>query len=148
MIKEETISYGDYRTVDDVKLPYRIESSRGDDTDQIAVTRSQVNGILAERGDEVSTLVEKDGEPLSEEEQKKGAKEEKDKDRARKRGTTIIQGSKCSCEPASLRIPAASASSARTCWFLILSRIPSSTRTSSKRRAAFAIARASPNRVI
>jgi hypothetical protein len=135
---EETIAYGDYRTVDGVKLPYQIELQRGDDTYQIAVTRAEVNGVIGERvfdfpkksqvqlpdlkelfkkihenqkaihkirenyagtrteeeteydssgkmkkvetsqhtffyldGDEVSTLVQKNGKPLSEEEQKK-----------------------------------------------------------------------------
>jgi hypothetical protein len=135
---EETIAYGDYRTVDGVKLPYQIELQRGDDTYQIAVTRAGVNGVIGERvfdfpkklqvqlpdlkalfkkidenqkaihrirenyagtrteeetvydgngkvkkaetsqytffyldGNEVSTLVQRDGKPLSEEEQKK-----------------------------------------------------------------------------
>lgn len=46
---EETIAYGDYRSVDGVKLPYQIELQRGDDTYQIAVTRVEVNGVLEER---------------------------------------------------------------------------------------------------
>ena len=135
---EETMLYGDYRTVDGVKLPYQIELHRGGDTYQIAVTRAAVNGVVEERvfdfpkksqvqlpdlkalfkkidenqkairkitenytgtrteqeteydgngkvkkvetnqytffyldGEEVSTLVQKDGKPLSEQEQKK-----------------------------------------------------------------------------
>jgi hypothetical protein len=135
---EEELLYGDYRTVDGVKLPYQIELRRGGDTYQIAVTRVQVNGAIEDRvfdfpkksqvqlpdlealfkkidenqkalrkitenyagsrteeeteydgsgkakkveknrytffyldGEEVSTLVEKDGQPLSEPEQKK-----------------------------------------------------------------------------
>jgi hypothetical protein len=135
---EETMFYGDYRTVEGVKLPYRIELQRGADTYQIAVTRAAVNGVMEERvfdfpkksqvqlpdltalfkkidenqkalrkitenytgtrteqetqydgngkvkkvetnqytffyldGEEVSTLVQKDGKPLSEAEQKK-----------------------------------------------------------------------------
>jgi hypothetical protein len=46
---EETMLYGDYRTVDGVKLPYRIELHRGGDTYQIAVTRAAVNGVIEER---------------------------------------------------------------------------------------------------
>ena len=135
---EETMLYGDYRTVDGVKLPYQIELHRGGNTYQIAVTRAAVNGAIEERvfdfpkksqvqlpdlkalfkkidenqkairkitenytgtrteqeteydgngkvkkvetnqytffyldGEEVSTLVQKDGRPLSEAEQKK-----------------------------------------------------------------------------
>ena len=135
---DETMLYGDYRTVDGVQLPYRIELHRGGDTYQIAVTRAAVNGVVEERvfdfpkksqvqlpdlqalfkkidenqkalrkitenytgtrteqeteydgsgkakkvetnqytffyldGEEVSTLVQKDGKPLSEPEQKK-----------------------------------------------------------------------------
>lgn len=135
---EEAKLYGDYRTVDGVRLPYQIELRRGGDTYQIAVTRAQVNGVIEDRvfdfpkksqvqlpdlealfrkiddnqkalrkitenyagsrteeeteydgsgkakrveknrytlfyldGEEVSTLVEKDGKPLSEQEQKK-----------------------------------------------------------------------------
>ncbi len=166
---EEALLYGDYRTVDGVKLPYQIELRRGDDIYRIAVTRAEVNGAVGERvfdfpeksqvrlpdlkelfkkidenqktlhkimenyagtrteeqteydgsgkakkvetnqytffyldGEEVSTLVQKDGKPLSEEQQKKEndkttkrlaelqkheakkeAKEEKDKERGR-----------------------------------------------------------------
>jgi len=135
---EEALLYGDYRSVDGVKLPYRIELRRGDDTYQIAVTRAEVNAAVGDRvfdfpaksqvqlpdlkalfkridenqktlhkimenyagtrteeqteydgsgkvkkvetnqyaffylnGEEVSTLVRKDGKPLSEEQQKK-----------------------------------------------------------------------------
>jgi hypothetical protein len=135
---EEAMLYADYRTVDGVKLPYRIEMRRGDDTYEIAVTRTEINGAVADRvfdfpgksqaplpdlkalfkkidenqkaietikenytgrrteeetqydgsgkvkkvetaeytffylnGEEVSTLVRKDGKPLSEDEQKK-----------------------------------------------------------------------------
>lgn len=135
---EEAIVYGDYRSVDGVKVPYQIELRRGDDNYQIAVTRADVNGAVGERvfdfpeksqvrlpdlkelfkkidenqkalhkimenyagtrteeqteydgsgkakkvetnqytffylnGEEVSTLVQKDGKPLSEEQQKK-----------------------------------------------------------------------------
>ena len=142
----ETIGYGDYRTVDGVKLPYQIELRRGDDTYQIAVTRAEVNVAIGDRvfdfpkksqvqlpdlealfmkihenqkairtikenyagtrteeeteyagsgkvkkietsqytffyldGEEVSTLVQKDGKPLREEEQKK------ENEKARKR---------------------------------------------------------------
>lgn len=46
---EETIAYGDYRSVDGVKLPYQIELQRGDDTYPIAVTRAEVNGGLGDR---------------------------------------------------------------------------------------------------
>jgi hypothetical protein len=134
----EEILYDDYRTVDGVKLPYKIELHRGADTYSINVTRAVLNGTLGERtfdfpkksqvqlpdlkalfkeiddnqkaidkikenyagtreeeetefekdgkvkkldkrkysffylnGDEVSTLIEKDGKPLSDEEQKK-----------------------------------------------------------------------------
>jgi hypothetical protein len=135
---EEAMLYSDYRSVDAVQLPYRIELRRGNDTYQVAVTRAAVNGAIPERvfdfpkksqvqlpdlnalfkkidenqktlqkimenyagtrteeeteydgsgkvkkvetnqytffyldGDEVSTLVQKDGKPLSEAEQKK-----------------------------------------------------------------------------
>jgi hypothetical protein len=135
---EEEILYDDYRTVDGVKLPYKIELHRGSDKFDIAVTRTAVNGTVGERvfdfpiksqvklpdlkalfkeidenqkaidkikenyagtrveeetefendgkvkkrdlteytffylhGEEVSTLVKKDGKPLSEAEQKK-----------------------------------------------------------------------------
>ena len=132
------IVYDDYRNVDGVKLPYKLEVHRGGDTCAVNVTRAEVNQTLGERvfdfpkksqvqlpdlkklfeeidanqkqidkikenyagtnveeetefdktgkvtkkevkeytffyldGDEISTLVKKDGQPLSEEEQKK-----------------------------------------------------------------------------
>jgi hypothetical protein len=135
---EEQILYDDYRTLDGVKLPYKIELHRGNEIYDITVTRAVVNGTVGERvfdfpkksqvqlpdlkalfkeidenqkaidkikenyagtrneeeteydktgkitkrefkeytffyfnGDEVSTLVKKDNQPLSEEEQKK-----------------------------------------------------------------------------
>lgn len=135
---EEALLYGDYRSVNGVELPYRIELRRGEDTYQIAVTHAEINGNVGERvfdfpeksqmqlpdlkalfkriddnqktlhkimenyagtrteeqteydgsgkakkvetnrytffylnGEEVSTLVQKDGKPLSEEQQKK-----------------------------------------------------------------------------
>jgi hypothetical protein len=46
---EEAMLYGDYRTVDGVKLPYQIELQRGDNTYQISVTRAEVNGVIGER---------------------------------------------------------------------------------------------------
>jgi hypothetical protein len=46
---EEAMLYGDYRTVDGVKLPYHIEMRRGHDTYQIAVTRAEVNAAIQER---------------------------------------------------------------------------------------------------
>jgi hypothetical protein len=135
---EEQILYDDYRTLDGVKLPYKIELHRENDVYDITVTRAVVNGTVGERvfdfpkksqvqlpdlkalfkeiddnqkaidklkenyagtrteeeseydktgkitkrelkeytffyldGDEVSTLVKKDGQPLGEAEQKK-----------------------------------------------------------------------------
>jgi len=135
---EETMTYGDYRAVAGVQLPYRIELERGENTYQIAVTRAEINASIEDRvfdfparsqvqlpdlkalfkkiddnqkalqkieenytgtrteeqteydstgkvkkvetnrytffylaGEEISTLVEKDGKPLSESEQKK-----------------------------------------------------------------------------
>ena len=135
---EEEILYDDYRTVDGVKVPYKIELHRGSDKYDIGVTRAVINGTIGERvfdfpkksqvqlpdlkslfkeiddnqkaidkikenytgtrveeetqfesdgrvkkretseftffylnGEEVSTLVKKDGKPLSAEEQKK-----------------------------------------------------------------------------
>jgi len=134
----EEILYDDYRTVDSVKLPYKIELHRGSDKYDITVTRAVINGTIGERvfdfpiksqvklpdlkalfkeidenqkaidklkenyagsqseeeteyeadgkvkkheiseytffylaGDEITTLVKKDGKPLSEAEQKK-----------------------------------------------------------------------------
>ncbi|HKW55773.1 MAG TPA: hypothetical protein VJN42_00320 [Candidatus Acidoferrum sp.] len=135
---EEELLYDDYRTVDGVQLPYKIELHRGGEVFNIAVTQANVNGTIGERvfdfpiksqvklpdlkalfkeiddnqkaidklrenyagtrveeetepgknakpgktevkeytffyldGDEVSTLVKKDGKPLSDAEQKK-----------------------------------------------------------------------------
>jgi hypothetical protein len=135
---DQEILYDDYRTVDGVKLPYKIELHRGPDTYSIDVTRAAINETVGERtfdfpiksqvklpdlkalfkeidenqktadkirenyagtrveeetefekdgkvkktevseytffylnGDEISTLVKKDGKPLSDEEQKK-----------------------------------------------------------------------------
>jgi hypothetical protein len=143
---EEEIFYGDYRSVDGVKLPYEMELRRGSDKYEIAITRAVMNGTVGERvfdfpkksqvqlpdlkalfkeiddnqkaidkikesytgtrteeeteyehdgklkkreeteytffylnGEEVSTVVKKDGKPLSEEEQKK------ENERAKKR---------------------------------------------------------------
>jgi hypothetical protein len=136
-INQEMI-YDDYRSVDGVKVPYKIELHRGSDLFQIAVSRAVLNPVVGERvfdfprksqvqlpdlkalfkqiddnqkaidkilenyagtrneeeteydnagqvkkkevkeytffymyGDEISTLVKKDGKPLSEDEQKK-----------------------------------------------------------------------------
>jgi hypothetical protein len=135
---DEQIIYDDYRSVNGLKIPYKIELHRGTETYSISVTRAEVNGAVGERvfdfpkksqvqlpdlkalfkeiddnqkaidkirenyagtrseeeiqfdktgkitkrelneftffylhGEEVSTLVKKDGQPLSEEEQKK-----------------------------------------------------------------------------
>jgi hypothetical protein len=135
---EEEILYDDYRTVDGVKLPHKIELHRGNDKYNIEVSRAAINGTVGERvfdfpiksqvklpdlkalfkeiddnqkaidklkenyagsqseeetefegdgkvkkheineytffylhGDEITTLVKKDGKPLSEAEQKK-----------------------------------------------------------------------------
>src|ERR1700736_3646433 len=135
---DEQLLYDDYRPVNGLKIPYKIELHRGTETYDITVTRAEVNGAVGERvfdfpkksqvqlpdlkalfkeidqnqkaidkikenyagtrseeeieyektgkvtkrelkeysffylnGDEVSTLVKKDGKPLSDEEQKK-----------------------------------------------------------------------------
>src|SRR4029077_15521808 len=135
---DEQILYDDYRLVNGLKIPYKIEFHRGAETYDISVTRAEINGTVGERvfdfpkksqvqlpdlkalfkqidenqkaidklkenyagtrneeeteydktgkiskrelheytffylsGQEVSTLVKKDGKPLSEEEQKK-----------------------------------------------------------------------------
>ncbi|MHB8502699.1 MAG: hypothetical protein ACYDCG_19925 [Candidatus Acidiferrales bacterium] len=167
---DEEIIYDDYRAVDGVKLPYKIELHRGSEVYAIDVTRAEINKTVGERvfdfpkksqvhlpdlkalfkeiddnqkaidklkenyagtrveeetdfekdgkvkktdvkeytffylnGDEISTLVKKDGKPLSDEEQKKEnertqkeiediqkreakkeAKEEKDKEEGKK----------------------------------------------------------------
>jgi hypothetical protein len=46
---EEVILYDDYRTVDGVKLPYKIELHRGSDAYDISVTRVVINGAVGER---------------------------------------------------------------------------------------------------
>ena len=46
---EQEILYDDYRTVDGVKLPYKIELHRGSDKYDINVTRAAVNGTVGER---------------------------------------------------------------------------------------------------
>src|SRR5260370_10506803 len=46
---EEEILYDDYRTVDGVKLPYKIELHRGNDKYDIIVTRAVINGTIGER---------------------------------------------------------------------------------------------------
>ena len=47
-IEEETL-YDDYRTVDGVKLPYKIELHRGSDKYDIGITRAVINGTIGER---------------------------------------------------------------------------------------------------
>ncbi len=46
---EEQISYDDYRPVNGLKIPYKIELHRGADTYDITVTRAEVNGTIGER---------------------------------------------------------------------------------------------------
>ena len=46
---EEEILYDDYRTVDGVKLPHKVELHRGDDKYDISVTRAAINGTVGER---------------------------------------------------------------------------------------------------
>jgi hypothetical protein len=46
---EEEILYDDYRAVDGVKLPYKIELHRGSEKYDISVTRALVNGTVGER---------------------------------------------------------------------------------------------------
>jgi hypothetical protein len=46
---EEEILYDDYRAVDVVKLPYKIELHRGNDKYDISVTRAAINGTVGER---------------------------------------------------------------------------------------------------
>ena len=46
---DEQILYDDYRTVDQLKLPYKIELHRGNDAYDIAVTRAAVNVTVGER---------------------------------------------------------------------------------------------------
>src|SRR5260370_20672169 len=45
----EEILYDDYRTVDGVKLPHKIELHRGSDKYDISVTRAVINGTVGER---------------------------------------------------------------------------------------------------
>ena len=45
----EEIFYDDYRSVDGVKLPHKIELHRGSDKYDIAVTRAVINGTIGER---------------------------------------------------------------------------------------------------
>jgi hypothetical protein len=46
---EEEILYADYRAIDGVKLPYKIELHRGNDKYEISVTRAVINGTVGER---------------------------------------------------------------------------------------------------
>src|SRR5260370_33657352 len=46
---EEEILYDDYRTVDGVKLPHKIELHRGSDKYNIEVSRAAINGTVGER---------------------------------------------------------------------------------------------------
>jgi hypothetical protein len=46
---DEEILYDDYRTVDGVKLPYKIELHRGPDTYSINITRAAINATVGER---------------------------------------------------------------------------------------------------
>jgi hypothetical protein len=46
---DEEILYDDYRTVDGVKLPHKIELHRGSDKYDITVTRAVINGTVGER---------------------------------------------------------------------------------------------------
>ena len=46
---EEQILYGDYRAVESIKLPYKIEFDRGGDKYDITVTRAVINGTVGER---------------------------------------------------------------------------------------------------
>src|SRR5437899_8157418 len=46
---EEEILYDDYRTVENVKLPHKIELHRGNDKYDISVTRAVINGAVGER---------------------------------------------------------------------------------------------------
>jgi len=46
---EEEILYDDYRTVDGVKLPHKVELHRGNDKYDISVTRAAINGAIGER---------------------------------------------------------------------------------------------------
>src|SRR5216684_2495672 len=46
---EEEVLYDDYRTVDGVKLPHKIELHRGSDKYNIEVSRAAINGTVGER---------------------------------------------------------------------------------------------------
>jgi hypothetical protein len=46
---DEEILYDDYRTIDGVKLPHKIELHRGSDKYDIGVTRAVINGTVGER---------------------------------------------------------------------------------------------------
>src|SRR5260370_598295 len=46
---EEEVLYDDYRTVDGVKLPHKIELHRGSDKSNIEVSRAAINGTVGER---------------------------------------------------------------------------------------------------
>ncbi|MGC0773379.1 MAG: hypothetical protein WB543_10620, partial [Candidatus Acidiferrum sp.] len=46
---DEEILYDDYRTVDGVKLPFKIELHRGPDTYSINITRASINETVGER---------------------------------------------------------------------------------------------------
>ncbi len=46
---DEEIFYDDYRTIDGVKLPHKIELHRGSDKYDISVTRAAINGTVGER---------------------------------------------------------------------------------------------------
>jgi len=46
---DEQILYDDYRSVNGLKIPYKIELHRGTETYDIAVTRAEVNGAVGER---------------------------------------------------------------------------------------------------
>jgi len=46
---DEEILYDDYRSVDGVKLPYKIELHRGPDTYSINITRAAINATVGER---------------------------------------------------------------------------------------------------
>lgn len=46
---DEEVLYDDYRTVDGVQLPHKLELHRGSDVYSIAVTRAAINGTVGER---------------------------------------------------------------------------------------------------
>src|SRR5713226_59315 len=46
---EEQLLYDDYRSVNDLKIPHKIELHRGTETYDVTVTRAQVNGTVGER---------------------------------------------------------------------------------------------------